>query len=161
MDKRYINGILIVFLIAIWGSVIYKYFVKKTMVLPDDNAYGNVNPTVHHTIAKDTFTLVLNDRDPFKVSRRSMRVNKPLQSKKVATAAKRNKSIKSSVWPRIEYYGFVKSTQNQTKMALIKVNGRLHRKREKETVDELRILKAYGDSITVSFNEDEKTIKRK
>lgn len=163
MNKRYLNGVLIVFLIAIWGSVIYKYFVKKTVVLQESKIYGDINYNVDHTITKDTFTLSLNDRDPFKASRKrtSQAKQQKQQQSKASGKTKNSKPIKSLVWPRIEYYGFVKSAQNETKMALIKVNGKIHRKREKETVDELRIVKAYSDSIVVSFNKENKIIKRK
>ncbi len=114
-----------------------------------------------HTIEKDTFTLSLNDRDPFKASRKKTYQSKGRQQSKVTNKVKNNKPIKSLVWPRIEYYGFVKREQNKTKKAFIKVNGKVHRKREREMIDELKIVNIYGDSIIVSLNSDNKTIKRK
>ncbi|WP_452602783.1 hypothetical protein [Pontimicrobium sp. MEBiC06410] len=160
MDKKYLNGILIIFLIVIWGSVVYKYFVKESIVL-QENTINISNSTIDYAIAKDTFTLKLTSRDPFKASKRRI-VKNNKQTSTYTIAVNKNKSAKKLIWPNIEYYGFVKSTQNETKMVLVKINGKLYRKREKETIDDgLKIIKAQSNSIVIAFNKENKTIMRK
>lgn len=158
MNKKYLNSILIVLLALIWGGVIYKYFIKKKTVLPE-NAMQSNSMAIDYTIAKDTFVLRLNNRDPFKASKRRRTQSNTTQAK--PSGGNRIKQLKTIVWPNIEYYGFVKSTQNKTRMALVKVNGRLHRKRERETIDDVKLVKAYSDSIIVMLNKEKKTVKRK
>jgi hypothetical protein len=159
MNKKYLNSILIVLLALIWGGVIYKYFVKKKTVLPE-NALQSKSMAIDYTIAKDTFVLRLNNRDPFKASkRRRVQSNTTQQAKSSSNRAKQPK--KALVWPNIQYYGFVKSAQNKTRKAHVKINGRLHRKRERETIDNVKLVKVYSDSIIVMFNREKKTVRRK
>lgn len=159
MNKKYLNSILIVLLVAIWGGVIYKYFIKKKIAAPE-NALHSKGMAIDYTIAKDTFVLQLNSRDPFKASkRRRTQSNTTPQTKSSTNRAKQPK--KTLVWPNIQYYGFVKSAPNKTRKALVKINNRLHRKREREVIDEVKLVKAYSDSIIVMFNKEKKTVRRK
>ena len=159
MNKKYLNSILIVLLVAIWGGVIYKYFVKKDTVLPD-NAIQSKGMAIDYTIAKDTFVLQLNNRDPFKASKRRRAQSNTTQQGK-ANGNRTTKPKQTLVWPNIQYYGFVKSTENKTRMALVKINNRLHRKREQQIIDDVKLVKAYSDSIIVLFNKEKKTVRRK
>ena len=156
MDKKYLNSALIVLLIVIWGGIIYKYF-GKSKVVAQKRPFINANTPVNHVISKDTFTLKLNNRDPFKTSKIKRAVSNTTSSKK---KSKKTSVSKVVVWPKIQYFGFVKSEANKTKLALVKVNGKLYKKREKDKIEALTILRAYSDSIIVAFNKNLKTIKR-
>jgi len=156
VNKNYLNSALIVLLVVIWGGIIYKYFgtpkaVEQKQLVVSSNASSN------YTIAKDTFKLTLNARDPFKTSKHR---KTPATSTKPKKTTKKTTKKKMLVWPKIQYFGFVKSATNKTKLVLIKVNGKLHRKREKDNIETLTIVKAYSDSITISLNRQLKTIKR-
>ncbi len=159
MDKKYLNIILIVLLIAIWGGVIYKHFTKKKIELPE-NEIKSKSMAIDYTIAKDTFVLQLNTRDPFKASKNRRSQNNTTQQAK-PSGNRTTKPKQTLVWPNIQYYGFVKSTPNKTRMALVKINNQLHRKREKQTIDDVKLVKAYSDSIIVLFNKEKKTVRRK
>ena len=93
MDKKYLNGILIIFLIVIWGSVVYKYFVKESIVL-QENTINISNSTIDYAIAKDTFTLKLTSRDPFKASKRRI-VKNNKQTSTYTIAVNKNMSAKN------------------------------------------------------------------
>lgn len=156
MIKKGINTILIICLIAIWFSVLKKCTKNSKIELEQDNVFIP-NQTIKPAIKKDTFNLKLINLNPFKASNGSFVVNvNKINTKGVA---KKNEPKTSLIWPKIEYYGFVKSKQKTTKLALVKVNNKLYRTRENQKIDDLLIKKAFGDSIIVVFNDQNKTIK--
>lgn len=159
MNKKHLNSILIVLLLIIWGSVIYKYFGNKTIVIHPNAITNTPLNKANLTIVKDTFNLNIIAEDPFRISKKKALV------KAVNTSISKNGSVKKKLpttvnWPSISYYGFVKGEQKDTKLVLIKINNRLYRKRELNTINDVTIVKAYSDSITVSFNKNKKTIQK-
>ncbi len=160
MKKKYLNIVLGVLLVVIWSSVIYKYFGNKKTETPSVTLNQPPPISFNNQIDKDTFNLVIKN-DPFKASKsrfasEGVKKSASKNSKKVS----KKPISKKIIWPKITYHGFVKSERNPTKLALIKVNGKLHRKRENETIDNLSVLKAYSDSIIVSINNNNKTINK-
>ncbi len=160
MNKKYLNITLIVLLVIIWSSVFYKYFGGKKATR--ENLYSiNItsNKTKKHGVPKDTFQLKLVNRDPFGVSKRKKNnVSKPSISKTIKKVKQTlNKNI---IWPAISYHGFVKSENSTTRLILLKIDNRIYRKREKDMVRDVSLVKAYNDSLIVSFNNDIKTITR-
>ena len=160
MNRKYLNSTLIVLLVIIWGSVFYKYFGDKKSL--EKNQYAiNLEPNYNkdYGIAKDTFLLKLIDRDPFGVSRvKRVNISKPLTKK--ATKKVKLTLKKSMVWPAISYHGFVKSEHSATRLILLKIDNKVYRKREKEIVSGVTLVKVYNDSLIVSLNNNIKTIKR-
>lgn len=159
MNKKYLNIVLIVLLVFIWGSVLYKYFGSKSFDVQTSSDMALISPAkANFSVAKDSFVLILNDKDPFGISKRR---NKPPEISKPSNLGLKKKSEpKNVVWPSISYYGFVRGEQKATRLVLIKVNNRVWRKRETEKIDEVTIVKAFSDSVIVSFNKQHKTIKR-
>ncbi|TGV01065.1 hypothetical protein [Flavivirga rizhaonensis] len=160
MKKKYLNSVLIVFLIIIWGAVIYKYFGKSdTSNKNIGNNVANINNQPKYNITKDTFLLKIINKFPFKASKR---IRKPVQATKVKASPQKTvpKHIKkiNTVWPDISYHGFVKGNHKTTRLVLLKIDKKLYRKRENETVVDLTLVKAYNDSLIVSFNNIKKTI---
>jgi len=155
MPKKYLNAILILLLLCIWGAVFWKHFIKpKTEVA----AMSVISPVAYNTkfsIPKDTFDLEITN-NPFKTAT----LKRPVVSARKSNAVKKKVKPVNKVWPSIQYYGFVKRSQNTTRLALIKVSNKLYRKREQESFNDLKLLKAYNDSIIITFNGDKKTIYR-
>lgn len=154
MQKKVINSVLIVLTLFVWGSVFFKFF-------------GHKNPEIEYTeynkmsivdyskkTSKDTFYLKI-ESNPFKLKKKSI-VQTP--KKTITTVSKKNQTPKNVSWPKITYHGFIKSSSNTTKLALLKIDNKVYRTRELETIDDLKIVKAFSDSIIVSLNNQEKTI---
>lgn len=158
MNKKLLNTILSVLLLFIWGGVFYKYFIKKSAPQVD-NVVSHIalDGIMNNNQTKDSFKLALVNKDPFRLSKFSISKKKTSPLKKL----RKPKIIKPLRWPKISYYGFVKRNNARTKLALVKVNGKLYRKREKEYINKLRLVKATGDSIIVSLSHQKMTIKRK
>lgn len=159
MNRKYLNSALIVLLVIIWGSVFYKYFGNKGTL--DKKLYSSnlvSNNIKEYGIAKDTFKLNLINRDPFGVSKKvkKMALSKPIKTLKVKHITKKSKPL----WPTITYHGFVKGKNKSTRLILLKINNRLYRKREKQEINNIGLVKAYDDSLIVALNNTKKTIKR-
>lgn len=158
MNKKHLNTVLILLLIIIWGAVGYKYFGNSTEASKEDSSteakffYENL-----YVVSKDTFLLKLTDRDPFGIYRKAKKKAIKSSVKKAISILKpvQNKKI---VWPKITYHGFVKNNSRNTPLILLKVNNRLYKKREKEIVSKMTLLKAYNDSLVLSLNGNIKTV---
>lgn len=157
MGKKQLNIVLSTLLLVIWGGVFYKYFIKKSTpqvnVIEPHVTLSNIT----YNQAKDSFKLASVNKDPFRLSRSYVTKKKPSLPKKI----KKPKTIIPLKWPKVAYYGFVKRDNAKTKLALVKVNGKLYRKREKEFIDELQLVRATSDSITLALSHQKRTIKRK
>lgn len=161
MNKKYLNGILITLLIVIWSSVVYKYFGNTQSLSVPADATAAVSPVrLDYEVIKDTFHLDLTDRDPFDASKKIKRRVAVAKSIKRTKPTKDLKQKKITTWPTLTYHGFVKGENSKTRLILLKIDNRLYRKRERETVQNITLVKAYKDSLKVTFQNINKTIKR-
>lgn len=157
MDRKKANYLLIVALTIIWTLVGYKflspYFAKKESVLTAEMLPKNNNPILKK---RDTFVLSFPERDPFlKKQIRPLKKVKPQKTKKPATNL-RPKDI-TQPWPEIRYFGFVKSKTNSNKLGLLRIAGKLHRVKENNDVEGLRVLKILPGEIVLKNGRERKT----
>lgn len=159
MQKKVINGALVLLCIVIYTSIFFKAFSKKEVMKNDyavvDNYKSIDLSLINH---KDSIALFFPKRSPF---------GEPINSTKIIdqsfkTKRPKAKQIKETmVWPKILYYGFVKNSNNSQKLAIVKVNNILHKTREGTQLGKnLKVVRAYSDSIIISFYKDIKTLKR-
>lgn len=164
MKKKVINGLLIAGVLVIWIFVFKKSFNtfenKNISIEP-----SKILKTSHNTseLIKDTFNLNTSKRDPFLDSKRHRVIvsNKIKKSNNKVIKKGLNKKKKVDlklVWPKLKYFGFIKSNDNVGKLALIKIDNKLKRLREKESLDGIYINKIFKDSIVISMNSQPKTI---
>ena len=149
-----------IFFIFIWGSIIYKFFGNQNVYDENLIKVKSVKNYKHnYFIVKDTFELKLIARDPFGSSKHIVR-SEVIKKHTPQSNIKKINSVtkKNTIWPNIVYHGFVKNERNLTRLILLNVNNRLYRKREKDNIDELILLKAYNDSLIVTINNERKTI---
>lgn len=158
MTKKNLNIFLSILLIVIWGGIIYKYFFKKSIVENDDlvesNITGNFIPTDK---VRDTLVLEFSGRDPFLDA-------KPIKKTVVpkTTSPKIYKKPEANIiWPQIQYYGFVKSNNSKNELVVIKIDGKLYKARNKENIDELKILRTYSDSVEMELHRNKRFFYRK
>ncbi|WP_136464887.1 hypothetical protein [Flagellimonas onchidii] len=155
MKKKTINIVLGLGLLIIWG------FVTKRALF----YFGNTDEdkAVLHPIAindplpkfkKDTFELAVLDRDPFLdvMANRKTTIPKtlPKTSKKNIAPVRRKESNVN--WPKLQYFGYLKGDSQSGKLAIIKIDNKLHRVREKKSVEDVQVLKIYKDSVLLKRN---------
>lgn len=170
MTKKKINIALIILVLILWGIVIYRsinrYFPNT------DNTQSDFISTDYtskiKTIKKDTFKLIPISRDPFlgKITNPiSIEDTKKIIPKKRNILINHNsqgaktKIVKPIIeWPKISYYGYIKSTQRAEELILIKIESKLFKTRKNEVLDGILIKRIYKDSIEVAFNKEKKFI---
>lgn len=165
MKKKGFNGLLIVGVILIWVFVFRKttnFFGNDT--IPLESVQNTGLATISHIeFKKDTFKIQGFERDPFLdtptkpkvIIQKKLKVSKPSTVKRA-----KNKKTPQTKWPKLQYYGFIKGGDETKKLALIKINNKLNRVREKESVEDIQISKVYKDSVVLKMNGQIKTLKK-
>lgn len=168
MVKKRINIILIIVVLALWGTVGYRAFNRQfsgnKVFLEKQNQDSNVTLK---QINKDTFKLEKISRDPF--------LNKQLQSM-IATSTRSTSnyvSVKKTIipvapkadpnisWPILIYYGYFGSKEGNQELVLLKVDSKLCKLKINTPYNGLVVKKKYRDSIEVSFNSERKIVRLK
>jgi hypothetical protein len=157
MKKKTINAVLLIGVLIIWIIVIkrsFNFFGSKK----EEVAISITPPTNLPTFKfeKDTFLISNFDRDPFldkhskktKTSTLKPRINhkQPVKTKKKVFIAD------NTNWPKLKYFGYLKGNNQSEKLAVIKIDGKLHRVREKSNIDDIGVLKVYKDSVSLKRN---------
>ncbi len=158
MKQKKIQVLLLVGVVVIWIFVLKKAFsiwgTDSDVVV----AVTQEKPVVSiPEFKKDTFTLTIPERDPFldfKVV--SIRENKPKKTIQVS----KTKIEPNIVWPKLQYFGYLKGDTKSGKMVLMKIDNKLHRIRENNTVLDVHIVRAYRDSVVLRRNGTIKTISK-
>ena len=160
MKKKRINIVLIIVVVGLWGTLIYKYFRPHLagQVVSQSIEYQNNNEV--RIATKDTFELRRLDFDPFfnKVVNKSV----VFTSNAAVSYPPKKPVVKNlnKVFPTVSYFGYIKSTKRAKEMILIKINQQLKRVRLNQIIDGLIIKSIYRDSIEVVFQGEARTIKR-
>ena len=153
MSKQTINKILIVGLIVIWGFVgyrfIYNYISKNELQLANN---FNTIPENQKTTNRNPFLLSTISRDPF-LGTYSIPKKESVSRKYQKNSGALSKTI---VWPKIEYFGFVKNENNKNPLALLKINNELKRIRKGENYNGLVIKTVFSDSIIILNGVDKR-----
>ena len=160
MKKKYLNIPLFLFVIIIYGAIFLKLFGKKQVVENDISHNMTYLKTMsNYNVKRDSFDISSLKKDPFKIHKKIKKEKSPkAQTATSKTTSKINSS--TSVWPKITYYGFVKNDSKPTRLALLKIDTRLYRKRETESIEDLTLVKVFNDSIVLRLHTETKTIYR-
>ena len=108
---------------------------------------------------KNTFDLKEYTRDPF-LGRANNVIKSNALKNKGLHRIKRPVVVANIRWPQLQYLGFVKEEKAKEPLLLLKLNGKLMRKKSSfEFYEGMKILNFYRDSILVKFKEEQKTNK--
>lgn len=159
MTKKHINIILILAVISLWGTVLYKYvnrFFGDEVIVYNQPEFSL--PIAK--IEKDTFQLLPLERDPFLGKIIVQKENQPIRNKTLNkfSVKKVEEPILNKPYPIVQYFGYIKSQDKSQKLILLKVNNRLERVRLNDNIDGLEIKEINKDSVVVSFNKIQKSI---
>lgn len=165
MPKKTINIILILIVLGLWGTVLYKS-VNRFFSSNEAPDFETEKGTAfdYKQIKKDTFELQNLDHDPFlnrssynpSVVRNETKsvIPKVIPIKKPAVV----KQAPQIFWPQINYYGYIKSAQKNNEMILIKINNVLYKARKNDNLEGIEIKRIFKDSIEVNFSKTKKFI---
>ncbi|MDP5201884.1 hypothetical protein [Flavobacterium sp. DG2-3] len=163
MAKKKINILLIIVVLSLWGTVGYRT-IKRYFT--DNDGFANSEISNHNVslkkINKDTFELKKIGRDPFLNKQYNEKpafvasVSYHAPAKKVIKAAPAPKVNSNISWPQLQYYGYIKS--NDQELVLLKIDSKLHKLKLNNEVNGLVVKKKFKDSVEVFFNSQRRII---
>lgn len=162
--KKKINIVLLVLVLTLWGTVIYRYvsqYFSKDELL--SSSQSNSNFSNLNIKSKDTFELVPLHRDPF-LNKEYYTESKPkpisLPYKPATSKAKPSIQITANkTFPAVNYLGYIKPEKG-VELVLIKVNGTLLKLKNNESKEGIKVLQIFKDSIKVSYEGEAKIIRK-
>lgn len=163
MAKKKLNIVLLLFVLGLWGTVIYRYasqyLYKHEEVFVGQDSIFSLNKNMQQ---KDTFEMDPIKRDPFLNKMYVAEEKKVVYPVRTArTAIKKAPIVKNEYFPTVEYYGYIKSNSDGKKeLVMIKHNGILMKLKMGEEREGLKILKVFKDSVQISYNKKVFFVKR-
>lgn len=159
-QKKKIIYILMPIVILVWGFVFYQlygyFFSTPSYVKAEEKAIINIDE-----IKKDTFSIVADYRDPFLTKKIIPTANHQVAIKtNGASQTKKNTPPTVFKWPSIQYKGMIKNNNSERRVAIVTVDGKEHIVKEGTTLNELKVVKIEKETITVSFQDEQKTINK-
>jgi hypothetical protein len=149
------NKNLTYFLIAaslgIWGFVFYRIFKSS------DSGESNIMPTskriaVEKSVPEEKYALIANYPDPFlKHLKRPARISSGIR-RPVAPATPKTPPIPID-WSFIDFIGIVKNPIQKKKFYLINLRGHEILVAEGQQIDDVSIIKLFGDSLKVKYQD--------
>jgi hypothetical protein len=137
--------ILLPVVLCIWGLLIYRFFsFTNTEVAFEAAPDYSVKPVVMKP--RDTIRIDVNYRDPFlgKMYNPVTAVARPATQRRTAAAP-----APEIPWPLIAYKGIVSDIKDREKVFMIVINGRSSLMHEKETEQDVTLVKGNNSQITV------------
>ncbi|MDF1676543.1 MAG: hypothetical protein P1U44_12585 [Vicingaceae bacterium] len=159
-QKKKTIYILMPIVILVWGFVFYQlygyFFSTPSYANTEEKTIINIDE-----IKKDTFSIVANYRDPFLSQKRVQTVNYQVATKTNGTS-KTKKHTPPTVlkWPSIQYKGMIKNNNSERRVAIVNIDGKERIVKEGTTLNELKVVKIEKETITVSFQDEQKTINK-
>lgn len=161
MKKKYLNTILVLSILLIWGYIIKEVFIPVEPELFQHTTIENKNQT-RGVDSAINYELLANYPDPFRVKNYSTsRSRKPQSTTKPKIGHRKTtkKITKERVlWPSIQYKGRIKNHTTQENIAVLKLNGQGYRLSENEIIKEVQVSSVWKDSILVFYQGEQKTI---
>lgn len=160
MSNKYLRYSLIVAVIAVWATIGYRVVHGLSdPVLPPTERKPMLRE--NYNLKEDSFKLYADYPDPFlpdsdadpkdTSDRKSDPPSSPLPPSLPATE---NMTIKRI----IVYNGMISNPKRKSRVAIVTIQGKEYMVREKETVDEIKILKIANDKLLISYRGEVYTI---
>lgn len=144
----YLLGLLV---LIVWGIVIYRIFDTVADGEDDFTPVQNVKEEKNsndYSVPADTTHLLLNYRDPFRLTRQPDTAVKPITQ---AAAVKPLIPKPAFSWNFVKYSGYTRSAGSKKLLAVMSINGQSAILQEGETVADVKLIKNYQDSVKVTF----------
>ena len=163
--KKKVNIILLIAVLGLWGTVIYKYvshfFLKNDIIITKAENY---KIDAGKRIEKDTFQLAQIPRDPFLNNSIEEKKSPPARANtevKRAPIIEKPKKVIISTFPKVKYYGYIKSKDSSKELLLVNVDGKVLKMNINEDKGGFKIIQFTKDSIKATYNKEVKWIRRR
>lgn len=156
MKNKALTYILLIVVAVIWYQVFLR--IKSNVLQDEDNSFSAIQQhSGFQPVKKDTFLLNANYRDPF--------IGKAKQEPKefaLTDFEPVQKPVKPQfVWPKINYYGWVRKTDSKNPLCIVNIDGMLlYLRKGEEIFDGIRILQVNRDFIRLKKGRQEQIFYR-
>jgi hypothetical protein len=151
MAKKKINIILIIVVLALWGTVGYRALNRQLsgneIILEKQDQYNN---TTINQINKDTFELEKINRDPF--------LNKQFQTavvipRSIISYHKTIKKVAAPIvpkgdpnlrWPTLSYHGYIGSKERNEDLVLLTIDSKLRKLKLNDPLNGLKKIQGFN-----------------
>lgn len=165
MSKKKINIALLIIVLGLWGTVIYKY-VSHFFFKPEIEVFQhdiNTGKKLKNSV-KDTFELKPLERDPFlaiNYHKPKPVIIRPQNNSNALILKKEPVSIKKKQFPRVIYYGHIMSEEKRKETILLSVGGKFLKVALNEEKENIKVVGFTRDSIKVEFEREFQWIRLK
>lgn len=136
----------------VWGLIIYR--IMNGLNTENDNPRQYATTAVmDNQLFSDTFSIHPSYRDPF-LGKVMVKKSETHEIKKDVTPA----VVQTVQWPSIVYGGTIKNAKLNREMTMIQINGQDYMMKTGETINGIKLLATFKDSIEVSFSNGKKFI---
>jgi hypothetical protein len=164
MKNKGLTFILLIVVGVIWYKVFFR--IKDNLTAEDGTqSTPNEAPIIKMKFVKDTFTVQANYRDPFHSNNSgvSAPTDELVNSTPVVYQAPKTvpEPPKPHRWPKMKYYGIMKSNPEKGTLAIIAIDNMLFNLREgEEAYDGITLRKIYGDSVLMAHGKYGKVLRK-
>jgi len=142
--------LLLVLVIAVWGTIAYKIIVALNPEVPEVQPQAFVsNKNYKIETAIDTFSIATVNRDPFLGT----------YTVKKTPKSKAKPKVKPVQWMPITYHGSIKNGESQ--MFIVSINGKQQLLKKGQVKDEVKLLRGTATTVTMRYKNASKTFKLK
>lgn len=144
MKNKKTTYILLVVVLFVWAMVIYQFFSFSGSSEPITENHTALNIKPIQAPKRDTFSINVNYRDPFL----GKMYNPHNKLKKRNTPSKPKEPV---VLPPIIYKGLVSDSDDKRKVFMVIIKGKTFFMKEKDTEEEILLLKGNREFIEVKY----------
>lgn len=145
--------ILIVAVVGVWGAIAYQIIsaVNTNDETQKDEFIVSFKPKI--PVTSKTFTIDVQERDPFLGTLRSKKTKPAL--KKTAHNPKPKKEM-----PQVSYTGIIQREDAKEPVFIVNILNKQYRLRKGQVADSIKLLRGDAKAIVVRYKSETKTIKR-
>jgi len=153
MQKKYLNSILGLGVVVIWGILGYTYFKKMTPNLQTTSVVNDYQFDLDLNTKRGDFVLTSIVRDPFlnQVEIQPATEVLPIISDNMIEKLQENTPV---IWPKITYLGYVKSKNNPEKLGLMRLQKNFCKVRLRQKIKAIEVVAITQDSIGLRYQKE-------
>lgn len=144
MKNKRKTYILLVIVLIIWGLLVYQFFRLRDTAEAEIPAAQQLNIKPMTIVAREPVIIDVKYRDPF-LGKMYMPENNP-KPKKIKPRVK-----EPVIWPEVIYKGLISDTKDKKKVFMVIIQGKTFLMREKQTENQITLLKGSRSSIDIKF----------
>lgn len=166
MKNKGLTFILLIVVGIVWYKVFFR--IKDNLTKDELIVQSTEKKSIHTKFQKDTFQLAANYRDPFYAKTTALSQQEDVSMNIVSVQPityQAPKPItplpKSHKWPKMKYFGMMKSNPQKGNLAILSIDNTLFNLREGEvTYEGIELRKIYGDSVLLVHEKHAKILSK-